>query len=87
MSKDMNMKIIKMTTQLCLRFGAHPRYCAARAEMVLVQQCLRNRKTENSNIKYQTHKDTLHNVWSELTVTGVSAKQSVEIVHGVLGEI
>ena len=55
MSKDMNMKIIKMTTQLCSRFGAHPHYCAARAEMVLVQQCHRNRKTESSNIKYQTH--------------------------------
>ena len=55
MSKDMNMKIIKTTTQLCLRFGAHPQYCAARAEMVLVQQCHRNRKTESSNIKYQTH--------------------------------
>ena len=54
MSKDMNMKIIKMTTQLCSRFGAHPHYCAARAEMVLVQQCHRNRKTESSNIKYQT---------------------------------
>ena len=55
MSKDMNMKIIKMTIQLCSRFGAHPQYCAARAEMVLVQQCHRNRKTESSNIKYQTH--------------------------------
>ena len=55
MSKDMNMKIIKMTTQLCSRFGADPHYCAARAEMVLVQQCHRNRKTESSNIKYQTH--------------------------------
>ena len=55
MSKDMNMKIIKTTTQLCSRFGAHPQYCAARAEMVLVQQCHRNRKTESSNIKYQTH--------------------------------
>ena len=55
MSKDMNMKMIKMTTQLCSRFGAHPQYCAARAEMVLVQQCHRNRKTESSNIKYQTH--------------------------------
>ena len=87
MSKDMNMKIIKMTTQLCSRFGAHPRYCAARAEMVLVQQCLRNRKTESLNIKYLALKGTLHNIWSELTVTGVSAKQSVEIVHGVLGEI
>ena len=54
MSKDMNMKIIKTTTQLCSRFGAHPQYCAARAEMVLVQQCHRNRKTESSNIKYQT---------------------------------
>ena len=58
MSKDMNMKIIKTTTQLCSRFGAHPQYCAAQAEMVLVQQCHRNRKTESSNIKYQTHKGT-----------------------------
>ena len=28
----------------------------------------------------------VHNIWSKLTVTGVSAKQSVEIVHRVLGE-
>ena len=29
----------------------------------------------------------VHNIWSKLTVTGVSAKQSVEIVHRGLGEI
>ena len=29
----------------------------------------------------------VHNIWSKLTVTGVSAKQSVESVHRVLGEI
>ena len=28
----------------------------------------------------------VHNIWSKLTVTGVSAKQSVEIVHRVLGD-
>ena len=29
----------------------------------------------------------VHNIWSRLTVTGVSVKQSVEIVLRVLGEI
>ena len=29
----------------------------------------------------------VHNIWSKLTVIRVSAKQSVEIVHRVLGEI
>ena len=52
MSKDMNMKITKTTTQLCSRFGAYPQYCAAWAEMVFVQQCHRNRKTESSSIKW-----------------------------------
>ena len=29
----------------------------------------------------------VHDIWSELTVTGVSAKESVEIMHRVLGKI
>ena len=33
----MNMKIITTTTQLCSRFGAHPQYFTARAEMILGQ--------------------------------------------------
>ena len=82
----MDKKIIKVATQLCSRFGAHPHITVPHEQ----KWFLCNSATEIGRLRVQTSniKHTkVHNIWSELTVTGVSAKQSVEIVHRVLGEI